>query len=211
MIRVKLQVAAEAASRATAEAVALAVPEVAAAAPEEMVGTALLVSAGVEEVGLSSMVQTVPTRVVVADTFAVGQAVKIMAMMPLAPAAEEVVVESSVTVSCRLSMEAMQPMVPTVAVAVAAALAHPTQTVATMRAAVEATADLVAAVEVQEPSARSLVAVMEEMEDLVAAPASASAPTSICTANQETEAVSEEAVMAVAVAAEAELLEAPSS
>ena len=52
---------------------------------------------------------------------------------------------------------------------------------------------------------------MEEMVVLVAARASASAPTLIRTANPGTEAVSEEAVTAVAVAVEAELSEAPSS
>ena len=115
------------------------------------------------------------------------------------------------TVSFRISMEAMEPMAPTAAVAVAAVLAHPTMAVATMRAVVVVMADLAAEVEAQGQSARSSVAVMEGTVDLVAAQASASAPTLICTANRETGDVSEEVVMAVAVAVEAELWEAPSS
>jgi len=52
---------------------------------------------------------------------------------------------------------------------------------------------------------------MEEMADLAAAQASASAPALICTALPETVVVSEGVVTAVAVAAGAELSEAPSS
>jgi hypothetical protein len=52
---------------------------------------------------------------------------------------------------------------------------------------------------------------MEEMVDLAAAPASALAPRLMSTALPETRAVSEEVVMAVAVAVEVELSEAPSS
>jgi hypothetical protein len=52
---------------------------------------------------------------------------------------------------------------------------------------------------------------MEEMVDLAAAQASASAPRLISTANPETEAVSEEVVTEVAVVVGVELSEAPSS
>lgn len=144
------------ASPAMAGAVAQPVAEVAAAAPEETAGMGLVVWAAEEVVGRSSMVQTVQTQEAVADTSAVAQAAaKIMAIVPFAPAAEEVEEESLVAASYSFSMEAMEPMAPTAAVAAAAALAHPTTAAAIMRAAVVVMADLAAEVEAQGQSARS--------------------------------------------------------
>jgi len=73
----------------------VAAPAAAAAvavAPEEMVRVELLVSGEAEEVGPSSMVETVLTqRVAMAGTSVVAMAATtIMAMAPLAPAAAEV-------------------------------------------------------------------------------------------------------------------------
>ncbi len=97
-------------------------------------------------------------------------------------------------------------MVTTEEEAAAAALA-----LARWGAEMVATADLAAAVLLPGRHGPSSVALMEEMVDLAAAQASASAPRLIRTALPVTKALSEEVVTAVAVAVEAELSEAPSS
>ena len=97
------------------------------------------------------------------------------------------------------------------AVAVAAALANPAKAVTSTRAEVAVMADLAAVVLAPERCGLPSLAVTEEMADLAAAQASALAPTLICTALPETEALSEEVATAVAVAEEVELSEAPSS
>src|SRR5579862_6101380 len=176
-----------------------------------MVGVELLRVAAVEEVAPSSLVETVLAEpVAVVHTYAAAQAVTpIMAMVPLAPAAAVVVEENPLAASSPPSMVEMEPMPPTVAVGLAAASAC--QSRARTRAAVAATAGLAAAGGPQEHSRRSSLAVMEEMADLAAAQASASAPVLICTALPETGGVSEGVETAVAVAAGVELSEAPSS
>ena len=178
-------------------------------APEGMVGVELLRVAAVEEVAPSSMVETVLAETVaVVHFYAAAQAVTtIMAMVPLAPAAA--VVEENPLAASSPSMEEMEPMAPTVAVGLAAASAC--QSRARTRAAVAATAGLAGAGAPQEQSSLPSLALMEEMADLAAAQASASAPALICTALPETGVVSEGVVTAVAVAAGVELSEAPSS
>jgi hypothetical protein len=156
------------------------------------------------------MVETVLAETVaVVHFYAAAQAVTtIMAMVPLAPAAAVVVEENPLAASSP-SMEEMEPMAPTVAVGLAAASAC--QSRARTRAAVAATAGLAGAGAPQEQSSLPSLALMEEMADLAAAQASASAPALICTALPETGVVSEGVVTAVAVAAGVELSEAPSS
>ena len=128
-----------------------------------------------------------------------------MAMMPLAPVAAAVEEDRLMGASSATSMDPMEPMAPTAAVAPEAASAT------VEGAAVVATADLAVVVVVQGRSGLSSVALMEEMVDLAAAQASASAPTLIRTALPETRALSAEVVTAVAVAVVAEPSEAPSS
>jgi hypothetical protein len=174
LIWVKVQAEAAVAYPATAGEAALAVAEAVAEAPEETVGMELLLAVAEVVVAPSLMVETVPTRVAVAHTSAVAQvAAKIMAMVPLAPAAVAAEEERSAAASYSFSMEAMEPMEPTAAVAVAVVLAHPTTAVVSMRAEVVVMADLAVVVEAQGRSGLCSPAVMEEMADLAAAQASA--------------------------------------
>jgi hypothetical protein len=145
--------------------------EVAAVAPEEMVGVELMLPEEVEVEAPSSTVETVPPQGAAADTSAVAQAAATpVAMAPPAPA--EVVVEEQRSLAFfTLSMGAMEPMVPTAVVGVA--VAPVSISVTTKEAAVVVMAVLAVEVAAQERPGRSSVAAMEETVGLAAAPASA--------------------------------------
>ena len=182
-----------------------------AAAPEDAVAVALgtqivLRSAAVVVVAPSSMVQTVHRRGAVEDTSAVARAAatEITAIMPLALAAEAGEAALTVGIST-IWEERMEPMAPTAVVEAGAATALP------LGAAAVATAGLAEEEPPQECSGLISLALMEEMVDLAAVQALASAQKLMSTALPETGAVSEEALTAVAVAVAVELSEAPSS
>jgi hypothetical protein len=145
--------------------------EVAAVAPEEMVGVELMLPEELEEEVPSLTVETVPPQGAAEDTSAVAQAAATpVAMAPPAPAEEEVE-EQRALAFFTLSMGAMERMVPTVVVG--AAVAPVSISVTMMEAAVVVMAVLAVEVAAQERPGRSSVAAMEETVGLAAAPASA--------------------------------------
>jgi hypothetical protein len=189
-------------------------PAAVAAVPEEMVEAEFLITAVEVVVAPSSMVAMagpfLPTKGALAGSSAVAQVPLTMtAVVALAPVAAVVVAEGPVAASWILPMEAMEAMPPTVAVEVAVASASNSRT--RTAAAVVVMAVSVVAAAPQGLAGLSSMAVMEETADLVAARASALAPALICMANRETLDVSAEVATAVAVGAEVELWEEPSS